>query len=114
METVNLKFKKLGYYAEGKSARYEAIVNDNFTVRVEAIFGYYGDGFTFTFITKSGYCLERLSSNYLSNFWDKSTKTDCVKFVSGILNDKECFDEINKEAISLEKYMYEYYNKPKI
>ena len=92
-----LKFKKTGWFADEDSARYEAIVNEYFKVRVYKD-GYFEKGFRFNFLTLDDFDLDTVTGDFLSTFWSKATKKDAIKRVEEIINDEECITTINNHA----------------
>ena len=92
-----LVFKKIGWFADEMSARYEADFNENIKVRIFK--DYYFNGFRFEFLTSNGYTLDELNGDYLSSFWSKATKKETITRVNEILRDTECFRQINNKAI---------------
>jgi hypothetical protein len=108
---MKLQFKKIGYFADENSARYEAIVNEHFKVRVFKDF--YMKGFRYEFLTNDGYDLDSLNGDLLSTFWNKATKKEAINEVTNILLDKKLFSEIEKKAIYVTNLMSEYLIKNK-
>lgn len=108
MSEIKLNFKKTGWFADEDSARYESVVNENFKVRVSK--NGMMNGFSFEFITIDDYSLDRLTGDFLSSFWNRATKKQSIDRVKEILNDRECFDQINLAAQSLTKRMKDFKN----
>lgn len=107
---MKLLFKNTGRYADEDSARYEASVKGLFKVRIFK--DTYMKGFRFEFISNHGYTLD-INRDLLASFYDKATKKQATKWVSEMLNEKEIFDSINKQAKSIDKMMADFTNKKK-
>lgn len=95
---MKLVFKNKGQFADEGSARYEAIVNNDFIIRV---FNdpYIFKGFIFHFLDMNGYPLGKINGNFLSNFWNNATKKEVISYVTGIINDIECYNLIKESAL---------------
>jgi hypothetical protein len=102
----NLKFSKVGWFADEMSARYEAVVNENIKVRVFK--DTYFNGFRFEFLTSNGYDLGNLTGDYLCSFWNNATKKQAVNKVIEILKTTECFIQIEQKAIEVKNTMSNY------
>lgn len=103
---MKLQYKKVGWFADEMSARYEAVVNENIKVRLFK--DAYMNGFRFEFLTSNSYDLGNITGDYLSTFWDKATKKQAINRVFEILSDTECFIEIEQKAIEVKNTMSKY------
>jgi hypothetical protein len=103
---MKLNYKKVGWFADEISARYEADVSENIKVRLFK--DAYTQGFRFAFLTSNSYNLENITGDYLSTFWNKATKKEAMNRVTEILSDRICFAEIEQKAIEVKNRMSKY------
>ena len=98
-----LIYKKVGWFADELSARYEATVSPDVTVRIFK--DDYMKGFRFEFLTSDLFDLGDITGNYLSSFWNGATMQEAIERVEEIISDPSCFDEIEEKAIQVKARM---------
>lgn len=96
----NLKFKKIGYFCDELSARYEAKITENLKVRVYKCA--YQKCFTFKFCASNDFGLDELTGDLKSTiFKQDATKSWIIEEIKEIISDQEMFSKLESEAIKL-------------
>lgn len=110
---MKLKFKKIGWFAGNKSARYEAKVNESVKVQIECMGEkeYYGGGWTFRLLSADGWELEGTTGNMLADFFDNATKKETISHLEYALNDQELVERMILSAKNLDERMKPYLNQ---
>lgn len=105
MNTKQIKFKNVGKFLDESSSRYEATI-DSFIVRVWKCS--YLNCWKYSFYTLTGYGLDEMNCDFLSNLHSNATKSDCYQIVNEIIADIELKNQINERAKKIEERMKEF------
>jgi hypothetical protein len=100
---ANIQFKKIGWFVDENSARYQAQINKYVKVNIWKC--YYMKGFRFSFLTIDDYSLDTITGDLLSCFWDNATKKDTIQYINNLVNVPEVLEQLNSESILITQLM---------
>jgi len=91
-----LKFKKVGWFCEELSARYETRLTANLKVRIFKC--PYLKGFRLDLITNSDYGLDEETGDLMSTLWDGMSKKEIIYHIEELVKDTKFISELDDTA----------------
>lgn len=106
---MELKFKKVGWFSEELSARYEAKLTDNLTVRIAKC--PYINGFRLQLVTNNGWGLDTETGDLMASLYNDMTKKEIIFHIEELTKIDGWLDEMDQSAMIINNRMETFLNR---